>query len=238
MSRLLDIIEFDRDLRADIKSLEFISSNLKAEIEGLKTRRDKYIKAGWIIAEVSRLAQTKIKKDVEDITTKAIRGVFGREFDLVLKMEYKRSKFECQVLIEEDGELWVPKDDYGIGLSDMVGFVLRIVLIHLEQPRKIDTLILDEPFRFMGSLSPLAGMLMKEISEKLGLQIIILTHDEALASIADVKYMVERNSASGSYVNLVKGYEYLLGEPLKSIESKKPKRIKRPKKQAIVRIRA
>jgi len=90
----------------------------------------------------------------------------------------------------------------------------------------------------MGSLSPLAGMMLKEISHRLGWQIIMLTHDKKLALAADVEYLVERDG-EGSHVYLVRGD--VEGDPIKLVgdtKPKKPRKLKKPKKPAIARIRA
>jgi DNA repair exonuclease SbcCD ATPase subunit len=50
---------------------------------------------------------------------------------------------------------------------------------------------LDEPFRFVSSdLQDRASQMVKELSEKLGLQFIIITHNPTLASYADKTFEV------------------------------------------------
>lgn len=204
---LEEVVDFADDLETEMKHSQHLNDVTERELIQLNTQKAKYTKARWVLVEVARISQKKIKYELENITTKALRSIFKRDFSLVLDMRYERNVFECKPLIKEDGELYVPKDDLGGSLRDVVGFVLRIVFWHIEFPRSRNTVILDEPFKSVGKLSMLAGTMLKEISRKLcleGLQIIMLTHDEVLAEIADVKYLVERDH-TGSHVMLVKG---------------------------------
>lgn len=221
---LEEVVDFADDLETEMKHSQHLNEVTEAELIQLNDQKAKYTKARWVLVEVARISQKKIKYELENITTKALRSIFKRDFELVLDMRYERNVFECKLLIKEDGELYVPKDDLGGSLRDVVGFVLRIVFWHIQFPKSRNTVILDEPFKSVGKLSMLAGTMLKEISRKLcleGLQIIMLTHDDALAEIADVKYVVERDHA-GSHVMLVKG-----DFKLDSSETPKTKQIKR-----------
>ncbi len=223
---LQEVVAFADGLEIEMNHNQHLNEGREAELIELRTKKAKYAKARWVLVEVARISQKKIKYELENITTKALRSIFQRDFSLVLDMRYERNTFECKPLIKEDGELYVPKDDLGGSLRDVVGFVLRIVFWHIEFPRSRNTVILDEPFKSTGKLSMLAGTMLREISRKLcleGLQVIMLTHDDALAEIADVKYVVERDHA-GSHVMLVKG-DFRLDKP------------KRPKTKQIERIR-
>jgi ABC-type sugar transport system ATPase subunit len=52
-------------------------------------------------------------------------------------------------------------------------------------------MILDEPLRFVSAkYQEKASAMIKEISEKLGIQFIIVTHNEVLASYADRTFEV------------------------------------------------
>jgi ABC-type lipoprotein export system ATPase subunit len=56
----------------------------------------------------------------------------------------------------------------------------------MNRPHTRPVIILDEPLRFLSvDLQERASIMIKEISKKLGLQFIIITHEQTLASYAD-----------------------------------------------------
>ena len=62
---------------------------------------------------------------------------------------------------------------------------------------------MDEPFRYCGKLTSLAGNMMKEISQKLGIQIIMVTHEDSLSEIADKSWLVRREKGGWSNVQAI-----------------------------------
>ena len=86
----------------------------------------------------------------------------------------------------------------GGGVIDIASFALRIALWSISSPRPMNTLIFDEPFRFLSrELQPRAGIMLQEICKKLGLQIILVTHNPSLIDSADKIFRVsQRNGKS------------------------------------------
>jgi DNA repair exonuclease SbcCD ATPase subunit len=68
----------------------------------------------------------------------------------------------------------------------------------LQTPPSRPTIVLDEPFKHLSQdLRPKAAEMLKEISSKLGLQIIMVTHDVDLVEAADRLFLVsQRNGIS------------------------------------------
>lgn len=152
-------------------------------------------KARWVLSEVSKQTQINFKYYVEDLMTLALKSVFkDRDFKFKIDFNIKRNKPECVFLIQEgEEEPFFPKDEMGGGIRDLISFVLRIVFWSLQRPRTRNIIILDEPFKRLGKLSVLAGEMVKEISQKLNLQIIIITHNSDLIGVADRCYKVKYN---------------------------------------------
>jgi DNA repair exonuclease SbcCD ATPase subunit len=81
---------------------------------------------------------------------------------------------------------------------DVACFALRLALWNLSQPKLRNTIILDEPFRYLSSnLQDRAASMLKEISSQLGIQIIMISHIEDIIGSADKIFKVEqRNGVS------------------------------------------
>ncbi len=175
-------------------------------LDAIKANYENLIKARWILTEVAKETQIRFKAKVESLVTMAIQSVFDRPFKFVLEFERKRNKLECRPVVMEGDSEYTAKDDLGGGIVDVISFAMRIVLWSLQQPRSRNTIILDEPMKFVGKgeLLDRAGQMLKEISHKLGIQLIIVTHEPQLAEIGDIAYLVEHKKGK-SHVSLIKG---------------------------------
>jgi DNA repair exonuclease SbcCD ATPase subunit len=62
----------------------------------------------------------------------------------------------------------------------------------MSTPHSRNVIILDEPFRFLSeNYQEQAGNMLKEISQKLGIQFLIISHNSILASCADKTFTVQ-----------------------------------------------
>lgn len=178
-------------------------------LDNEKSNKEDLVKAKWVINEVVKSTQETFKRRVEKLTTMAIRSVFDKPYEFKLKFEIKRNKPECRPVIVEDREEFDDlKFDKGGGLFPIISFALRVVMWSLQKPQSRNTLILDEPLKGAvghdGDLLTKTAMMFKEISSKLGLQLIIITHEPLFIEIADRAWRVT-NSRGQSRVEMIKG---------------------------------
>lgn len=167
--------------------------NKEKEIISLKDYYEKLIKARWVLAEVSRLTQQKVSSYIESLVTMAIQSIYQDDFVFHCNFDIKRNKSECLLTVSsKEGKEFIPKDEDGGGILDVISLALRIVLWTMQKPRSINTFILDEPGKFLGDLIESFGLFIKEISNKLNIQFIINTHDPRLSEIADRVWTVTK----------------------------------------------
>lgn len=189
--------------KASRKSL--IESQLKDKrklIDNNKSLSNNLIEARRILTETSKATQMQFKEYVESLVTSAIQTVFPEgDYKFIADYVVKSNRTEVNLLVQQgDKEPYIPEDEQGGGLLDTLSFALRIVLWSLENPRSRNTIIMDEPFKWAGRLTKFAGNMMKEISQKLNLQIIMVTHSEDLMEIADRSWVVSRDQDKISVV--------------------------------------
>lgn len=201
----LDEAKGRRDLLLDQAEVKL------AELESLELRHERLIKARHVLTEVAKQTLERFKNRVESLITLAIRGVFDRPFEFKLLFSIKRNRHECKPVVVEGKSVQSPKEAMGGGILDIIGFAFRIVLWSLERPRSRNILILDEPMRWAGRLRLKAGRILKEISNQLKIQIIMMTHDEELICIADRLWFAEHDGVKSIFKQL----EYKGGEKCK-----------------------
>ena len=175
--------------KANKKMIENQIEDIKKSLVNKRLYVKNLIKARFILSEVARLTQENFQAKVEGLITMAIRSVFDRDFQFKLMLERKRNKLECRPVIIEDEHEYNPEQDMGGGLIDVISFAWRIVLWTMEQPRSRNVIVLDEPMKNMGDLVSLGGKMLKEISNKLNIQLIIITHDQELMEFGDTSYL-------------------------------------------------
>lgn len=176
--------------------------DLKKDIDKCTKKYDVMVEARRIMAEASRRTQMQFKVFVETLVTMAIQTVFPTEgYRFVIEFDLKSNRNEINLLVQQnDKEPYRPEDEQGGGLLDIISFALRVVMWSLEKPRSRPVFIMDEPFRFCGALTPLAGNMMREISNKLNIQMIMVTHDLELKDIGDKCWIVQREKGGSSEV--------------------------------------
>ena len=153
-----------------------------------------------IIQKVAKDTQSQLEIHISDIVTMALETIFDDPYEFRIEFVVKRNKTECELIFEKDGVKIHPLSASGGGVIDTASFALRIALWTLQTPRSRNTIILDEPFKFLSKdLLPRASELLKELSEKLNLQFIIVTHLDELTECADKTFEV-RIKKGKSYI--------------------------------------
>jgi DNA repair exonuclease SbcCD ATPase subunit len=167
--------------------LDQLKHELKIEKVDLKqAERDVEFstKARAIIQKVARETQQSLEYHVGELVSLALSGIFPDPYKFVVEFVERRNKAECDLFFERDGERIHPFDASGGGAVDVASFALRSSIWSLGGSRNV--LGLDEPFRFLSrDLQPRACEMLREISHRLGLQIIMVTHFPDLIEGAD-----------------------------------------------------
>ena len=189
-----------RDIRNKVEQLkgrrEEAQRNLKdAETRHAIAKKDlaNNEQAREILREVGLKTQQALAFHVSDITTLALESVFDDPYELILEFVQRRNKTEADLYFMRDLDKVNPIDASGGGAVDVAAFALRVASWSMLRPKTRPVIILDEPMRFLSSdLQPKASEVLKELSQKLGLQFLIVTHEDEIASTADKIFKVNK----------------------------------------------
>lgn len=156
------------------------------DVKEKKRDLNRHEKAREIIREVGLKTQQQLSFHISDITSLALEAVFNDPYKLVVEFVQRRNKTECDLYFDRDGNRVEPLLASGGGAVDVAAFALRIASWSMQHPKSRNVIILDEPLRFLSANhQEQASQMIKEVSEKLGIQFIIITHEPILASYAD-----------------------------------------------------
>lgn len=202
LSTLKDkLVRLSERKKAFQEELELTSSQLSR----MESSLEDFGRAQIFFSELAEQTQRQFREQVERLATAAVHSVFDRPYQVKLASERKRGRMETEILIIENGEEFQPKGEMGGSMVDLLSFAMRIVLWSLQSPRSRNTFILDEPLKFLGTGERLqhAGQMLSEIARSLQVQLIIVTHEQELAELAETAYQITHNGIE-SQVTLLK----------------------------------
>jgi DNA repair exonuclease SbcCD ATPase subunit len=170
------------------KMLE-LKSTARTLRKKIRINEKKYLRleeAAEIVKSVAQSSQQQLQFHISDIASLALEGIFPNPYKLVLDFVNRRNKIECDILFERNGVRMKPKDASGGGAIDIAAFALRVACWSMMSPRTRNTIILDEPLRFLSvDKREAASKMIQQISQKLGVQFIIITHSPYITAYAD-----------------------------------------------------
>jgi DNA repair exonuclease SbcCD ATPase subunit len=188
LQQLRNYVEQQKGSRALVQaSIRDLKSRLK------ETRKDlrRHEEAREIIREVGLKTQQQLQYHISEITSLALGAVYDDPYQLVAEFVQRRNKTECDLLFERGGERMDPLAASGGGAVNIAAFALRVASWSMLHPRSNNVLVLDEPFGNVSvDLLPRVSEMVQQISSKLGLQIIMVTHAEELIENADRTFRV------------------------------------------------
>lgn len=168
-----------------------ILNKLEVNLEQQQQKAVLAKQASALIQNVALQVQSSLEKQITTLVNLAIKSVFDNAPVFKMEIVVRRNKTECDLLFEEQGEVQKPIDSSGGGLLDIVSFALRVVIWTFTD--NDNTLILDEPFKFLSpNLAEKASSMLSALSEKLGLQIIMVSHAEGINVSANKIFILSK----------------------------------------------
>lgn len=191
VSKIKSLFEQSKGMK---KQIELNLENDKNNLSKLNTRIKLLEEAQTFLQKVATDTQSELKIQIEDIVNLALETVFPGEYSFQVLFNISRGKTEAELLFldQKTGRQIDPMNASGGGVIDLTSFALRIASYALEQGND-NVIVLDEPFRFVSrDLVARAGEILKVLSEKLNLQIILVTHIPELIDVANKVFEVKK----------------------------------------------
>jgi len=196
---LRDYVDFISRKKGEKGLLTKQKNDIKDILKSLKQDSLDLEEAQVILQIVAKETQEQLKYHITDIVQLAIDACFPDEYIFDINFEIKRGKTEASIVFKKNGHNVDPMDDSGGGVVDLASFALRIAAWSLGKTDSV--IILDEPFRFLSKdLQPQAAEIMKQLSEKLKLQFIMVTHNKEIVDCSDRVFEIAKDGEGISYV--------------------------------------
>lgn len=168
-------------LERRIESLRTSVKEEKDELLNAQQAHEHAIAAQAILTELARKVQAQAHKRISQVVSTCLDAIFDDPYEFRISFELKRGRTEAKLRFHREGNEVSPMDASGGGAVDVAAFALRAACVVLHRPRLQKVLVLDEPFKFVSrDYRPAVRAMLEQVSRDLGMQIIIVTHDEAL----------------------------------------------------------
>ena len=184
MNNLISFQNKIQQSKGRLASLTERAEKILIDHERIINRQTALEEAQAFIQLVAKETQEMLKYNVVDIVNLALATCFPDEYEFDIQFEIKRGRTEAQLIFRKEGIDIDPINASGGGVVDVVAFALRISAWSLGHSDNV--LIFDEPFRFLSKdLQPRAGEIMRKLSKHLKLQMLVVSHNDAIIDNAD-----------------------------------------------------
>lgn len=148
-----------------------------------------------LFQKTSEFARLQAKSQIENLVTKCLQFIFESNIEFIIEIEELRNKANAEFyVVNETENLQIktkPELSRGGGVVDIISLALRIAFLQIYKPSIQGPLILDEPAKhvskeFIGNV----GEFLKQTSEMFNRQIIMITHNDYLATLSNKSYKV------------------------------------------------
>lgn len=173
-------------------SRDTVSSELKkTKVAFTKASRDLSAteEAQALIQLVAEKTQNLVRYHITELGSTALEAVFGGDIRLGLEFRQNAGKTVADIFFLRNGKPVDPLGSDSGGASDIAAMALRCSLWSLQRPRARPVMILDEPLKNINDdtrkMHRKAADMIKLISQKLGMQFLIITALPELEDVAD-----------------------------------------------------
>ena len=167
---------------------------LSAEVAELKRQIELHEKAAAMLTTIGEQRQAETQQKIEALVTRGLQAIFGDELSFRLVPVVRGKRPEVDLIVRSrlaDGTTVDTDviDARGGGLAAVVGFLLRLVILLLSAHRQDTVLFLDETFAHLSAeYEPRMAEFLRDLVDRTGVQVILVTHSDAYSDAADVRY--------------------------------------------------
>jgi len=176
-------------LQGEYSTLKDQQEKSEVLIEKLKEDEETYTKAVELLSLVQQVTRDKIKNSFELIVTHALNYIYeSNEYSFHLEFSRRGNLQEMDFAVQTPDKpesLDLLKTDAG-GTKNIVSLALRIVLMEVASPKIAGFIISDESFANLSEkFRPRASQFLKEMNQKMGRQVIAISHLPEMMESAD-----------------------------------------------------
>lgn len=166
----------------------------QAEVARLRAQAELQEKVAVLLNSIGEERQESARHQVEELVTRALQVIFASNlsFHMIQSVRANRAEVDFVIRSEYGGQVVETPvmEARGGGMAAVVGLVLRLVVLLLT-PGARRFLALDESFAHVSaSYEPRVAEFLREVADKAGVQVLLITHSDAYSDLADARYQL------------------------------------------------
>lgn len=188
--------------RGKLNALIQQEQELLQRADELQVEIEQAEQAQAIAQQVAKETQSQLKYHIEDLITMAMESILDNPYAFELDFVTRKNKTECDIYFVRNGERVSPMEESGGGAVDIASFASRIALWSLDTTDNV--LIFDEPFKFVSrEYQAKVGEMIKQLSSELGIQILMVSHNENYIQQADRVFVTSMHNGCSNMEEVV-----------------------------------
>lgn len=197
-SRLHKIKEYLCSKRIEKQSLERQLSSINVQLSEQEKKLSLLEKSLAALQKLTDLKKKETTEKIENIISFGLQTIFedaSYKFKIVDSIKRKQVVYDFRVYSDSfnSDEGVSILDSRGGGVVSIVSFLLRLVLMCMIDKKAERFMALDEPFNALSSnYHENLVAAVKQITEKLGIQLLVVSHQKSLDSFGDVVYELKQ----------------------------------------------
>lgn len=192
------------------KELENQINEIKTKLNAIDINQYEQVNA--LLQKMSEEQRKLACKKFEELGTIALQFAISPDYEMQVEMTEirKRPSVNVYIVKKSTGVKTDPLTANGGGIVDIISIAMRIVAMQITDPVIDGPIIIDEPFKMVSKeYIPMLAEFLKKIARDFNRQIILITHNEFLAAVADQKFKVELGGENNSIVKQIHDTEVM-----------------------------
>ncbi len=187
------------DLGKRLSRVEGQYDALTAQLETVNAKRDALRARGATLMQVldalhgmETTWRDRFQQGLAAVVSDGLTSVMGEPTEVKLETSQYRDATAIDLRVMQGGIETDVEEAKGGTLLQVLAFLLRVLLTVSVQPKLRHLLILDEPFGMVEkSFRPAVAELLMELSNRLDLQVLMITQEDDYLACADRAYVVQ-----------------------------------------------
>ena len=189
INQLKNIIDRNTFLK---DSLEEKKEKIQEDISAINNEASSLTELKDFLMTVSANYRDQLCNLFTSLVTEALTSIFEKDIRFNIRLYSYRNEPAIDISVIEDNLEVDPQKSCGGGLNDVISFVIKIIFIYLKRSSKI--IILDEPLKFLSrDYIEQSSNFIHEISKRMNIQIILVSHKPDLEISCDKIITIEKN---------------------------------------------
>lgn len=177
------------------KAIEDNINRINNRINKLIENNEDLLLVDTLLKQTADFSREQASLQIKSIVTSCLKLVFNNDLEFEIELSQSRGKNSAEffILERQDDNVYKYKlqDSRGGGVIDILSLALRLAFLLKYKPSIDGPLVLDEPAKHVSEDYIFnVSNFIKKVSEEFDKQIILISHNEHIASIGNKGYRI------------------------------------------------